>query len=60
MTCTALALPTKYPGGKIIKKEMGGICDSYGRQKRCIQGFGGGYLRRRDHLEDLGVDGTKI
>jgi hypothetical protein len=24
---------------------------------RCIQGFGWGSLKERDHLEDLGVDG---
>jgi hypothetical protein len=36
-----LTLPTKYPGNKINKKEMGGTCGSYGRQKRCTQGFGG-------------------
>jgi hypothetical protein len=27
-----------------------------GRKVRCIQGFGGGNLRERDHLEDQGVD----
>jgi len=26
-------------------------------EERCIQGFGGGYLRERDHLEDVGIDG---
>ena len=31
-----------------------------GRQERCIQGFGGGDLRERDHLEDLDVDGSMI
>ena len=29
----------------------------YWGQERCIQGFGGGDLRERNHLEDLGVDG---
>lgn len=24
--------------------------------KRCVQGFGGGNLNERDHLEDLNVD----
>jgi len=28
--------------------------------ERCIQGFGGGHLRERDHMEDPGVDGRKI
>jgi hypothetical protein len=26
---------------EIDKNEMGGACNTYGRQKRCIQGFGG-------------------
>ena len=29
----------------------------YGEEVRCTQGFGGGNLRERDHLEDPGVDG---
>jgi hypothetical protein len=32
----------------------------YGRQKRCIQDFGGGDLRERDCLEELGIDGRII
>jgi len=32
----------------------------YGGEERCMQGFGGGYLRKRDHLEDQGVDGRII
>jgi hypothetical protein len=28
--------------------------------KNCIQGFGEGGLREKDHLEDLGVDGRII
>jgi hypothetical protein len=31
-----------------------------GRQERCIQGFGGGDLRERHDLEDLGLDGRTI
>jgi hypothetical protein len=31
-----------------------------GRKEICIQGFGGGDLRERDHLEDQGVDGRII
>jgi len=31
-----------------------------GGQERCIQGFVGGELRERDHLQDLGVDGWII
>jgi hypothetical protein len=26
---------------RVKKKEMGGACDRYGRQKRCRQDFGG-------------------
>jgi len=29
-------------------------------EDRCIQGFGGGNLRERDHLQDPGVDGRII
>jgi hypothetical protein len=39
------------------KNEMGGSCGMYGRQERCIQGFGVWSLRVRVHLENLGVDG---
>jgi hypothetical protein len=28
-------------------------------QEWCIQAFGGGDMRERDHLKDLGVDGEK-
>jgi len=32
----------------------------YGRQERCIQGFGAGGLREGNHLEDPGIDGRII
>ena len=35
-------------------------CSTYGRQEKRIQGFGGGNLRERDPLEDVGVDGRII
>jgi len=35
---------------------MGGACDTYGVEERCIQGF----RRERDHLGDPGVDGRII
>ena len=35
-------------------------CTTYGGEERRIQGFGGGNLRKRDHLEDPGVDGRII
>jgi hypothetical protein len=31
-----------------------------GYQESIIQGFGCGHLMERDHLEDLGIDGTMI
>jgi hypothetical protein len=37
---------------------MGGPCGTYERQERCIQGFGEGDLRERDHLEMGGPCGT--
>jgi len=39
---------------------MGGACTTYGGEERRIQGFGGGNLRKRDHLEDPSVDGRII
>jgi len=38
------------------KNEMVKACRVYGREERCIQGFGGD-IRKRDHLHDPGVDG---
>ena len=42
-------------GDQIEKNEMGGVFITYGGEERCIEGFGGGNLRERDHLEDLSV-----
>jgi hypothetical protein len=42
---------------------MGKVCGTYGRRDRCVEGFGGGDLRKRDkrdYLENLGVDGRII
>jgi hypothetical protein len=36
---------------------MGGVCCTYGGQKRVHAEFRWGDLRERDHLEDLVVDG---
>jgi len=33
-----------------------GACTMNGGDERCLQGFGGGNLRGRDHVEDLGID----
>jgi hypothetical protein len=30
-----------------------------GGEKRSMQSFGGGEMKERDHLEDLGFDGRK-
>jgi hypothetical protein len=46
-----------FSGDKIKKNELGGICCKCVGQETCIQGFGGGHLRERDNLEDLGVRG---
>jgi hypothetical protein len=52
---------SKYcSGDQIEKSEMGGECNTYGGEERCIQGFGGENLRERDHLEDTGIDGRII
>jgi hypothetical protein len=42
-----------------MKKDMGGERSTYGGEERYIQGFGGKNLRKRDHLEDPGVDGER-
>ena len=39
---------------------MGGACDTYWGEESCIQGFGGGNLKERDHFGDPGVDGRII
>jgi hypothetical protein len=39
---------------------MSGACSTYRGEARHIQGFGGGDLRDRGHLEDPGVDGRII
>jgi len=38
---------------------MGGAWSAYGGEERRIQGFGGGKLRKRDHLGDPGLNGRK-
>jgi hypothetical protein len=42
------------------ENEMDVACGTCGGQDRCIQGFGGGNLRGKAHLENLGVDGKII
>jgi hypothetical protein len=48
------------PGNQIKKNEMVGTCSTYREEEKCTQGFGGGNLKERDHLEDPGIDGTII
>jgi hypothetical protein len=36
---------------------MGGECSLHGKEKNCNRNR---YLKRRDHLENLGIDGRKI
>ena len=49
-----------YSADRIKKNEMVWACSTYGGEKRPTQGFGGGNLRKRDHLENPGVDGRII
>jgi hypothetical protein len=49
--------PNIVGSDKIENNEMDVVRSAYGGEERCIQGFGGGNLRVRDHLGDKGVDG---
>jgi hypothetical protein len=40
-----------------MENEMGGSCSTYGGRGEAYTGFWWGNLRKRDHLEDPGVDG---
>ena len=46
-----------YSDDHIETNEMGTACGMYGRDSRGRYRALWGYLRGRDHLEDLGVDG---
>jgi hypothetical protein len=39
---------------------MGKACGTVGRREECVQGFGGRGSERKNHLEDLVVDGRII
>jgi hypothetical protein len=39
---------------------MSGACSKYGREERCIQGFGGETRGIEDHLEDPDIHGRTI
>jgi hypothetical protein len=55
MICTL----TKYYAGDEVENEMGRACSTCGGEERCIGGWWGN-LRKKDHLEDTGVDGRTI
>ena len=41
-----IVLLTQYcSGDQIENNEMGGACNTYGGEERCVQGFGGGNPR---------------
>jgi hypothetical protein len=42
---------------KTKNNEMGGACSTYGRQEKCYRVLWGD-MRKKDHLEDLGLDGN--
>jgi hypothetical protein len=50
----------KYSGDQIEKNEMSESYSTYGGLENCMQVFGWGAPRERDHLKDLGVDGRAI
>jgi len=55
------AVLTKYRSGhQIEKNEMDRACNTYGKEERFVQGFGGKNLREINHLEDPDVDGRII
>jgi hypothetical protein len=39
-TSYLVILSKYYMGGEIKRNETGGACGTYGRQEKCIQGFG--------------------
>jgi hypothetical protein len=49
----AFVLLTKYYLGDQIKNKIGWACSTH-------PGFWWGNLGKRDHLEDIGIDGRKI
>jgi hypothetical protein len=49
---------SRYYSGVIKKNLIDGASRIYGGEESYIQGFGGGNLREKDHLEDLSIDGN--
>jgi hypothetical protein len=48
-----------YSGNKIEKHEMGGVCSTYG-SKRGAYRMLDGRLEGKNHLEELGINGSII
>ena len=40
--------------------DLGGACGMCGEEVRCVQGFGGETCKKKNKLEDIGVDGRII
>ena len=57
MICTAHPV---FFGDQIEKNEMGGECSTCGGREDVRTGFQWGNLRKRDYLEDPGLDGRII
>ena len=51
-----MLLTRYYSYAEIKKNGMGVACSSDVGEERCLEGFGGGKLMERGHLEDLSVD----
>ena len=47
-------------GDKLKNNDVGEACSTYGRRGEVHVGFWWGNMKERDHLEDLGIDGTII
>jgi hypothetical protein len=45
---------------QIKKNGINGARSTYGGEEKCMQSFGGGNLRKRDHLDAPVVDGRMI
>jgi hypothetical protein len=43
-----------------MEEEMDGTCSMKGGVGRCTQDSGGGHLKERDDLKDLGVNGKMV
>jgi hypothetical protein len=55
-----LPINSGVSGDKVERNEMGGGCGGGGGRGEACTGFWWGNLRKRDHLEDPGLDGRII